>query len=213
MIVIAPAAPGDLPAAVDLLADVFVTDPVMAVVVGGAPDDRDARLRHLLTALLAPAVADGTVDLARRTGDPDVLGVACWEAPGAPVSTARLAARLPRLLRAGGPTGLLRAAHAKRVMDRHRPRRPHWYLEWIGVTGAARGLGVGAALLGARLAHADARDVPAYLESSTERNRRLYRRHGFVDVAPVRGLAGAAPMAMWRPTASERAAAAAVTSV
>lgn len=205
MIVVAPAAPCDLDAAAAVLAGAFADDPVTGAVVGGSPDDRRARAHHLFVGLLRPAVADGTVDLARHAGDPDVLGVAIWEEPGSVTSILRLARQLPAFVRACGAGGLLRAARTKHAIEQHRPRRPHWYLQEIGVAAAARGTGVGGALLDARLAVADAHDAPAYLESSTERNRRLYRRHGFVDVAPVRGV-NAAPMAMWRAPLSERAA-------
>lgn len=210
MIVVAPAAPSDLHAAAAVLAVAFEHDPVTGAVVGGPLRDRLARTQHLFVGLLRPAVADGTVDVARHPGDPDVLGVAIWEAPGAATSIARLATQLPSFWRACGADGLLRAATTKHAIDRHRPRRPHWYLQEIGVAVEARGLGVGGALLDARLATVDAQDAPAYLESSTERNRRLYRRHGFVDVAPVRGVT-AAPMSMWRASVSERAARTAAT--
>ncbi|GIG41172.1 GNAT family N-acetyltransferase [Cellulomonas phragmiteti] len=204
MIVVAPAAPSDLAAAVSVLAEAFVDDPVTGAVVGGPVRDRLARTEHLFTGLLRPVIADGTVDVAREAGDPRVLGVAIWEAPGSVTGVARLALQVPWFWRACGPTGLWRAATTKNALDRHRPRRPHWYLQEIGVSAAARGRGVGGALLEARLAGVDGEGAAAYLESSTERNRRLYRRHGFVDVAPVRGLR-AAPMAMWRAPATERA--------
>lgn len=205
MIAVAPATPADLTATADVLADAFTDDPVTGAVVGGPAADRRRRTRHLFLGLLGPAIADGTVDVARRAGEPDVLGVAIWEAPGSTTGLLRLAGQLPSFWRACGPTGLWRAARAKQTLARSRPRRAHWYLAEIGVAATARGAGVGRALLESRLAQVDADDAAAYLESSTERNRRLYRRHGFVDVAPVTGVAGA-PMGMWRPPASERRA-------
>lgn len=210
MIVVAPAASSDLAGAADVLAAAFEHDPVTGAVVGGPEQGRLARTRHLFIGLLRPAISDGTVDVARHSGDPDVLGVAIWEEPGAATSILRLARQLPSFWRAGGGVdGLLRAATTKHRIEAHRPHRPHWYLQEIGVAAHARGEGVGGALLTSRLAAVDAQDAPAYLESSTERNRRLYRRHGFVDVAPVRRVT-AAPMSMWRPPLSERVAAAAL---
>ncbi|MBO0898547.1 GNAT family N-acetyltransferase [Cellulomonas sp. zg-ZUI22] len=212
MIIVAPAAPSDVGAAAVVLAEAFADDPVTAPLVGGGePADRQARLEHLFVALLRPAVADATVDLARHPGDPDVLGVAIWEAPGTVTSVVQLAAQLPSFARACGIGGLLRAASTKHAIDRHRPRSPHWYLQEVGVAARARGAGVGTALLRSRLAVVDAQDAAAHLESSTEQNRRLYRRHGFVDVGPVRGLASP-PMVMSRPPASRRAGAGAAAS-
>jgi ribosomal protein S18 acetylase RimI-like enzyme len=83
-------------------------------------------------------------------------------------------------------------------MDRARPAAPHWYLAEIGVAAAARGRGVGGLLLEHALDRVDRRR-DAYLESSTPHNRRLYRRHGFGDGAPITGLGAAAPISMWRP--------------
>lgn len=212
MIVVAPAAPGDLVAAARVMAEAFVHDPVTGAVLRRTDTDPRQHAHHLFLGLLRPAIADGTVDVARRAVDGDVLGVAIWEAPGAVTTIVRLASQLPSFWRACGPSGLGRALATKRAVERYRPRRPHWYLQEIGVATAARGQGVGGALLEARLAGVDGEDAPAYLESSTERNRRLYRRHGFVDVAVVREVA-AAPVTMWRPPASERAARTPVTTV
>ncbi len=209
MIVVTPAAPADLGAVVDVLAEAFEDDPVLAVVVGGpAGAVRRERLRHLFDGVVrsGPGAA-GTVDVARRAGAADVLGAAVWQAPGAGRGLAAELPHLPVFLRVDGVRGVLRAARVQHVLERQRPDRPHWYLQEIGVPVAARGLGVGAALLTARLAAVDEADAPAYLESSTPRNRRLYRRHGFVETAPVRGLPGAAPVGMWRAAATERAAA------
>ncbi|MBD7918684.1 GNAT family N-acetyltransferase [Cellulomonas sp. Sa3CUA2] len=203
MIVVAPAEPGDLTAAASVLAEAFVDDPVTGTLLGGRGHDRSARAHHLFVGLLRPVIADGTVDVARRAGQDDVLGVAIWEAPDAVTTIPRLMAQLPSFWRACGPDHLWRALVTKRAVDRYRPRPPHWYLQEIGVADAARGQGVGGALLDARLATVDGQDAAAYLESSTERNRRLYRRHGFVDGVPVRGIP-AAPVTMWRAPASER---------
>lgn len=204
MITITPAGPDDLAAAAAVLADAFVDDPVTGAVLRRTGADRLGCARHLFVALLRPAIADGTVDVARRAGDDQVLGAAIWEAPGAVTTIVRLAAQLPSFWRACGAAGLRRALVTKRAVERYRPRQPHWYLQEIGVAAAARGEGIGGALLDARLADVDRQDAGAYLESSTERNRRLYRRHGFLEGAPVRGVP-AVPVTMWRPPLSQRA--------
>ncbi|UZN03439.1 GNAT family N-acetyltransferase [Cellulomonas sp. S1-8] len=203
MIVVSAAAPGDLVAAAGVLAEAFVDDPVTGAVVGGSAHDRLERTRHLFLGLLPSAIAHGTVDVARHVDRPEILGVALWEAPDAATSVLRLAARLPSFWRALGPGGLYRGVSTKIAIDRHRPRQPHWYLQEIGVAAAARGQGVGGALIHARLASVDAQDAAAYLESSSERNRRLYRRHDFVEVAVLDGVVGS-PTTMWRASASDR---------
>ena len=204
MIVVTRAVPGDLDAAADVLAEAFLHDPVTSAIVGGAESDRLQRMRHLFVGFLRVAIADGGVDVARSEGDPRVLGAAIWEGPDTRGGIVRLLSQLPWFWRAFGARGLYRAAGAKTAIDRYRPRRPHWYLQEIGVAEAARGKGVGAALLAARLAELDASDAAAYLESSTARNRRLYLRHGFTELELLTGVAGE-PMAMWRAPRSERA--------
>ena len=49
----------------------------------------------------------------------------------------------------------------------------------LGTDPAAQGRGIGSALLGAVLRTCDEDGVPAYLESSKERNLAYYARHGF----------------------------------
>jgi ribosomal protein S18 acetylase RimI-like enzyme len=56
---------------------------------------------------------------------------------------------------------------------------PHGYLPYLGVEPDRQGQGLGTRLLRPILAHADESGLPCYLETSTERTRALYRRHGF----------------------------------
>jgi hypothetical protein len=54
-------------------------------------------------------------------------------------------------------------------------------------------------LLRAVLTECDADRTPAYLEASCERNRELYRRHGFMPQAPLALPDGGSTMhPMWR---------------
>ena len=86
----------------------------------------------------------------------------------------------PAATRIGGQTGREEMASLRKAMDLHHPMaRPHDYLWLLGVTPAAQGKGVGSRLLTAGLARVDAQRRPAFLETSTEANVALYRRHGF----------------------------------
>ncbi len=198
-ITIRPARLDELPLAADVLAEAFAHDPVTASLL--PPGDRRRRLSHLFHATLAAGAAPtGTVDLA-RDAEGRVLGAAAWEGPGATGSLTRYLRQLPRLLRAVGALGLPRLAAQAHRFAAARPRTPHWYLAQIGVSSRARGLGVGRRLLETHLAALDAMRQSAYLESSTPDNRRLYRRLGFVEIAPI-AIGSAAPMGMLRPPAS-----------
>jgi ribosomal protein S18 acetylase RimI-like enzyme len=69
--------------------------------------------------------------------------------------------------------------------ERYRPTEPHWYLSLIGVNGAFRNKGYGAALLQHGLGQCDRDHRPAYLWSSNRRNTSLYERHGFEIVDTI----------------------------
>jgi len=194
--VIRPARPADLEDVTRVLAEAFAEDPVLAGFVPAGPRQLE-RLALLFAALLRSGpLPAGTVDVAvdARGG---ILGAAVWEAPGG-IATHRTLRQAPTFFRALGVAGALRAAVRLRTLDRARPGLPHWRLAEVGVSATARGLGVGSALLAHGLARVDADRSAAYLESSTERNRALYRRNGFAELGPLTGLAGARPVAMWR---------------
>jgi ribosomal protein S18 acetylase RimI-like enzyme len=197
MFTIAPASPADLEEAAAVLATAFRQDTVTSTLVSGP--DRGRRLALLFQAMLRSGAASSSrVDLARRDTDGVVLGVAVWETPDARHSLLDQARQLPMFARALGLRGLPRALRLQRTLAQHRPAEPHWYLAQIGVGDGARGAGVGGALLESRLRAIDADALPAYLESSNERNRALYRRSGFRSIASITGIPGMAPAAMWR---------------
>jgi ribosomal protein S18 acetylase RimI-like enzyme len=186
----------DLEGVSRVLAEAFAEDPVLAGFVP-AGSRHHSRMALLFAALLRSGpLPDGTVDVAvdARGG---ILGAAVWEAPGG-IPAHRTLRQAPTFLRALGIVGSLRAAVRLRTLDRARPGLPHWRLAEVGVSAAARGLGVGSALLAHGLARVDAEGSAAYLESSTTRNRALYLRNGFAELGELTGLAGSRPVAMWR---------------
>jgi GNAT superfamily N-acetyltransferase len=89
-----------------------------------------------------------------------------------------------------GGLGRMEACHP------HQP--PHWYLFILGSEQAAQGQGLGSALLSQMLRRIDGEGLPAYLESSNERNLRLYGRHGFRVTDPVAIPGGPTVWPMWR---------------
>ena len=197
MFTIVPASPADVPAAASTLASAFAHDTVMGTLVDG--EDRQSRLAGLFRALMrAGALRSGRIDLARRESDGLLLGAAIWQQPGQRPSLLTQARELPGFVRALGWRGLRDAIRVHTILTRHRPTEPHWYLAQIGVSADARGAGVGSALLRSRLEKIDAEALPAYLESSNERNRALYRRHGFESIGTIAGVPNARPAAMWR---------------
>lgn len=199
MIAITTARPEEFAAAAAVLADAFTDDPV-ALGILPAQAGRQRKLTHLFTAVLRSGPGPrGAVDVARREGDEQIIGVAAWESPAARRGAlTRELAQMPLFLKAFGAAGIPRAMTMEHRLQRHRPAEPHWYLADIGVGAAKQGLGVGSALLRARLEYVDRTGLPSYLEASTPDNRRLYARFGFREIAPIDGIPNASPVAMIR---------------
>ena len=110
---------------------------------------------------------------------------------------------LPVLLALTGWRRFPRMVRLREVMDKAHPTdRPHAYLWFLGVTPEAQGHGIGSRLLKAKLDQLDLSGTPAFLETATERNVALYRRHGFDVIAQYRAAPDGPPMwAMWREAA------------
>jgi ribosomal protein S18 acetylase RimI-like enzyme len=91
------------------------------------------------------------------------------------------------------------ASIAMRRIERRHPETAHWYLSELGVRPQSQGRGLGSRLMFEMLARCDRERVPAYLESSTERSRALYERHGFQTTEVIRMPRGGPPLwLMWR---------------
>jgi ribosomal protein S18 acetylase RimI-like enzyme len=82
--------------------------------------------------------------------------------------------------------------------ERARPRQTHWYLGTLGTDPDRQGAGVGSALLRVVLDRLDVEAVPAYLESSKERNLSFYARHGFEVTGEIHTPRGPTLWLMWR---------------
>ena len=88
------------------------------------------------------------------------------------------------------------------ALDRHHPAgRPHHHLAILAVRPDRQGQGTGSSLLHAYHQRLDQDGgTPAYLEAADQRNRILYRRHGYRDHGPpIQFPGGPAMYPMWRP--------------
>lgn len=96
---------------------------------------------------------------------------------------------------------------------RHPAGTPHHHLALLGVRPDRQGRGLGGALLDAHHKELDRDGLPAYLESSSPRNRQLYRRRGYIALEPSIELPnGPSLVPMWRePSAPTRPAGRTVT--
>ena len=85
------------------------------------------------------------------------------------------------------------------LMEAHHPRTPHYYLGSIGTDPPWQGKGIGSAIMQPVLERCDEEGMPAYLESSKERNIPFYMRHGFEVSAELRSEDGGLVLwSMWR---------------
>ena len=99
----------------------------------------------------------------------------------------------------GSPGTIARATRAGELMLLHHPRTPHLYLFTIGTRKAARGRGLGKALLAPVLSACDRDRLPVYLENSNPDNTHFYRAHGFERTQIFDCGEGGPPLeGMWR---------------
>jgi GNAT superfamily N-acetyltransferase len=70
-------------------------------------------------------------------------------------------------------------------MGDYHPTERHWYLPLIGVDVPKEGRGLGSALLRHAAERCDRDGLPAYLEATNPRNKRLYAAHGFEELGVI----------------------------
>jgi GNAT superfamily N-acetyltransferase len=126
-----------------------------------------------------------------------VAGAALWAPPGPPIADEDVEAFSAGLAAlAGVDAG--RLSEIDRLLAEQHPEEPCWYLQFAGVDPAFQGRGIGSALMAPVLQHCDDVGLPAYLDATSPRNRRLYERHGFEVVGEIQ-LPGGPPLwSMWR---------------
>jgi GNAT superfamily N-acetyltransferase len=148
------------------------------------------------------AIEDGLVETT-----PDRAAAALWipgTGPGAPPDsyTERLAA-------IAGPY-LANFLAFDEELDRHHPAGSfHHHLAILAVRPDRQGQGIGTALLHAHHAVLADHGIPAYLEASDQRTRRIYLNHGYADQgSPIVLADGVRMYPMWRaPTVTSPPAA------
>ena len=156
---------------VRLLDTAFMNDPVSSWVF---PDETHRRAVHgLFMGVFADtALAEGWVDIME-----DAAMAAWLQVPaGLPEEEDDTPARMREIADPDNE----RAELVGRLTGAIHPHdRAHAYLLMIAVDPAHQGKGLGTALIEPVLQRCDREGLPAYLEASTERSRRLYERLGF----------------------------------
>jgi ribosomal protein S18 acetylase RimI-like enzyme len=183
--------PAALPVAEETLASAFEGDP-MTPYVFPLGTDRHKRLRAVFQVELRWALRRGVVEVIGEG-----KAVAIWLPPGG------MKGALTAMLRAGALMAPLRLGLGamwrgvlllKAVQELHScsVSGDHWYLVALGVHPEHQGHGWGSELVRHGLARAQSRNLPAYLETTNQRNIAFYQRHGFKLVGE-RSVAGRGP--------------------
>ena len=167
------AEPNDVPRMATSLARAFVDDPVANWMLPQAR--RYTRKIAMFTLMLRSHVS-----FAETYCTPDGVGAAVWAPPGRwRLDIDAMAASVQEYASIFGPD-LARAIEVHTTLEGNHPTDPpHWYLAALGTHPDWQGNGIGTALMQPILARSDAEGLPAYLESSKERNIAYYRRVGF----------------------------------
>ena len=192
---------GEVRAMAGVLARAFHEDPAFGWVLRG--DERRMKILERGFELFLRRVWIEHEETYTTAG---TVAVAAWEPPGQwKVPIGKQLRLLPAMARAFG-RHLPRVLKALTVLEGKHPREPHYYLAFIGVEPEWQGRGLGGAVMGPVLDRCDELGMPAFLESSTPRNRVLYERHGFTVMEEFKLGKGAPPQ--WRMWRDPKAAAA-----
>ncbi len=184
-------APEEMVRSAEVLATAFSGDPFADFLLGGnASHERLKKLFLFLLRVDAPCGA-----CFRTSGFESVVS---WRPPShAEIVWWRNLRYTPEFLRVFGADAF-RVLDAMNVLERARPREPHWYLHVIGTDPQHAGRGYGGMLIRDRLFTPDVRGFPVYLESSKKENLKFYRSLGFEERGVIMVPRGPTLYSMWR---------------
>jgi len=184
------AGPGDVEALARTLARAFEDDPVMSWLFPSARLRRNEAFFRLRVRALLEQEEVWTTD--------DHAGAAMWTLPDRWRTTMReFVDWFPPMIPALGIRMPLALYGLSKVEQLH-PPEPHMYLAVLGTDPDRRGEGLGGELMAPVLEECDQDGVPAYLESSKERNVDYYSRFGFKVTGELDLPRGPRVWPMWR---------------
>jgi ribosomal protein S18 acetylase RimI-like enzyme len=185
-----PATDADITEVADSLAAAFLDDPVLSWCYPDLAHRRQTLPEFFRVVVDAYLVHGGVYTT------PAHVAAAVWVPPSADVDEDKLGSHLGRV--SGGDAERLYTL--LELLEAHHPHdAAHQYLFVLGTRPERQNLGIGSRMLRVVLADCDRDGMPGYLEASTERNKRLYERHGF-KVTEVLSLPnGPNIWCMWRP--------------
>lgn len=187
----------DVPGIAEAMAAAFEHDPIVEW-FWHRPDKRRDNVAGWYEVVTGAHYLDhGEVYVAEEDGE--IAGCSMWSPPGSWRFSRRAEVRATRYAVPRLGLRLPLASIAMRRIEARHPGQEHWYLSELGVRPDSQGRGLGSKLMFDVLARCDRGRTPAYLESSTERSRDLYLRHGFETTDVIRMPRGGPSLwLMWR---------------
>lgn len=182
----------DVPDLSQTLAAAFFDDPVFSWWIPD-PERRRQILPGFFGIVIRANLAHGEI----YTTDDAVAG-ALWVPPGIEDDAAEM---VPALGEVSGEYAQT-LFDVFELMDQRHPHETHYYLFFLATKPEWQSRGIGSALMRPVLDMCDREGVPAYLEATSERNRRLYLRHGFRVTDEIRLPDGPTMWCMWRSSKS-----------
>lgn len=171
-----------------VLAAAFLEDPVLSWCY---PDQ--TRRRHILPGFFR-VVIEAYLPHDEIYATEDLRAGAVGVPFGAEVDEEQLFAGLEEVSGEYAP----RLSELAELTEAVHPHEPHYYLFFLGTRPEWQSRGIGSALLEQMLEPRDRAGLSAYLEASSEDNRRLYLRHGFEVSGEIQLPDGPALWPMWR---------------
>ncbi len=161
---------------------------------------QDERRSERIAAFMKLALERFTLPYGECYTTDDIQGGALWNPPGTwKLGLLQQLMLVPSTAGIAGWRRLLKIIAGLDKVERRHPEKPHFYLLALGVEPELQGRGIGTQLMRPVLERCDRDGIPAYLESSKERNVPLYERNGFKVTEVFQVPHGGPPIwLMWR---------------
>ncbi|MEO6397450.1 MAG: GNAT family N-acetyltransferase [Tepidiformaceae bacterium] len=165
----------DVPRLTAVLARAFDDDPVANWFVV-----QDKRRARRIYDFMRVSIEKMTFPHGECYTTPDLQGGALWTPPGKwKLGMLQQLLLIPSFVKCTGWRRLPKVMAGITAIEKKHPEEPHYYLMVLGTEPELQGRGIGSQLMAPILRRCDQERMPAYLESSKEKNVPLYERNGF----------------------------------
>ncbi|MBI2766939.1 MAG: GNAT family N-acetyltransferase [Chloroflexi bacterium] len=165
----------DVPHATAVMARAFDDDPVVNWFCA-----QDKRRAARIYNFMEIALTKLTLPYGFAYTSENIEGGAYWTPPGKwKMGMLQQLMLIPAMAKSASYRRIPAIMGGMNAIEKKHPQAPHYYLLAVGVEPESQGRNIGTQLMAPVLEICDRDRVPAYLESSKERNVSLYERNGF----------------------------------